>query len=88
MAISVVLPGCGLCALYRLREIGITHLKLVGRGNYNDYMEQDIRILRRALTLLEQSTSEEDFKDTLRRTLFSYKWQQGLLLSVADLAVI
>ena len=26
--------GCGLCALYRLREIGITHLKLVGRGNY------------------------------------------------------
>lgn len=65
--------GCGLCALYRLREIGITHLKLVGRGNYTDYMEQDIRILRRALTLLEQSTSEEDFKDTLRRTLFSYK---------------
>ena len=65
--------GCGLCALYCLREIGITHLKLVGRGNYNDYMEQDIRILRRALTLLEQSTSEEDFKDTLRRTLFSYK---------------
>lgn len=65
--------GCGLCALYRLREIGITHLKLVGRGNYNDYMEQDIRILRRALTLLEQSTSEEDFKDTLRRTLFSDK---------------
>ena len=65
--------GCGLCALYRLREIGITHLKLVGRGNYNDYMEQDIRMLRRALTLLEQSTSEEDFKDTLRRTLFSDK---------------
>ena len=65
--------GCGLCALYRLREIGITHLKLVGRGNYTDYMEQDIRILRQALTLLEQSTSEEDFKDTLRRTLFSYK---------------
>ena len=65
--------GCGLCALYRLREIGITHLKLVGRGNYNDYMEQDIRMLRRALTLLEQSTSEENFKDTLRRTLFSDK---------------
>ena len=65
--------GCGLCALYRLREIDITHLKLVGRGNYNDYMEQDIRMLRRALTLLEQSTSEEDFKDTLRRTLFSDK---------------
>lgn len=65
--------GCGLCALYCLREIGITHLKLVGRGNYTDYMEQDIRMLRRALTLLEQSTSEGEFQDTLRRTLFSYK---------------
>ena len=42
--------GCGLCALYRLREIGITHLKLVGRGNYTDFMEQDIRMLRQAQT--------------------------------------
>lgn len=25
--------GCGLCALYQLRAAGITHLKLVGRGN-------------------------------------------------------
>ena len=65
--------GCGLCALYRFREIGITHLKLVGRGNYTDYMEQDIRMLRRALTLLEQSTSEKEFQDTLRHTLFSDK---------------
>lgn len=65
--------GCGLCALYCFREIGITHLKLVGRGNYTDYMEQDIRILRRALTLLEQSTSEGEFQDTLRHTLFSDK---------------
>ena len=28
--------GCGLCALYQLQEAGITHLKLVGRGNYTD----------------------------------------------------
>ena len=50
--------GCGLCALYRLREAGITHLKLVGRGNYADYMERDICNLKRALTLLEESGSE------------------------------
>ena len=30
--------GCGLCALYRLREAGITHLKLVGRGNYVNFI--------------------------------------------------
>ncbi len=64
--------GCGLCALYKLREIGITHLKLVGRGNYTDYMEQDIRMLRQALTLLEQSTSEKDFQQNMRENLFPY----------------
>lgn len=62
--------GCGLCALYRLREIGITHLKLVGRGNYTDFMEQDIRMLRQALAILETSTSEKDFQQDMREQLF------------------
>ena len=65
--------GCGLCALYRFREIGITHLKLVGRGNYTDYMEQDIRMLRQALSILEQSTSETEFQNTIKQRLFSCK---------------
>ena len=43
--------GCGLCALYQLKQAGITHLKLVGRGNYTDYMEKDIRNLRMALNI-------------------------------------
>ena len=64
--------GCGLCALYQLREIGITHLKLVGRGNYTDYMEQDIRMLRQALALLEASTSEKDFQKNMREQIFPY----------------
>lgn len=62
--------GCGLCALYRLREIGITHLKLVGRGNYTDFMEQDIRMLRQALAMLETSASEKDFQLNMREQLF------------------
>lgn len=39
--------GCGLCALYQLEKAGVTHLKLVGRGNYTDYMEHDIKNLRK-----------------------------------------
>ena len=62
--------GCGLCALYRLREIGITHLKLVGRGNYTNFMEQDIRMLRQALAILETSASEKDFQLNMREQLF------------------
>ena len=34
-------------------EAGVTHLKLVGRGNYTDYMERDIKNLRKALEILK-----------------------------------
>ena len=62
--------GCGLCALYRLRQAGITHLKLVGRGNYTDFMERDIRNLKRALALLEESGSEVSYKEKMKQELF------------------
>ena len=54
--------GCGLCALYRLQKAGITHLKLVGRGNYVDFMEKDIRNLKTALDILEHVDTEEEYK--------------------------
>lgn len=62
--------GCGLCALYKLREAGITHLKLVGRGNYTDFMEKDIRNLRKALQILENSETEAEFKRKMKSQLF------------------
>ena len=64
------MTGCGLCALYSLREAGITHLKLVGRGNYADFMERDIYNLREALQLLEQSSSERTYVREMKRKLF------------------
>ena len=38
--------GCALCALPQLEAAGITHLKLVGRGNYVEDMIRDIRNLK------------------------------------------
>lgn len=64
--------GCGLCALYRLRKTGITHLKLVGRGNYVDFMEKDIRNLKTALDILEHVDTEEEYIRDIKRTLFPY----------------
>lgn len=64
--------GCGLCALYRMKQAGITHLKLVGRGNYVDHMEKDIRNLRKALDILETAENEEGFQCTIKRTVFPY----------------
>ena len=62
--------GCGLCALYQLKQAGITHLKLVGRGNYVDHMEKDIRNLRKALKILDAAENEREFKCTLKRIVF------------------
>lgn len=46
--------GCGLCALYDLADAGITHLKIVGRGNYTEYARKDIMQTKRALTIREE----------------------------------
>ena len=62
--------GCGLCALYQLKQAGITHLKLVGRGNYTDYMEKDIRNLRMALNILKESADEMEFRRKLKLQIF------------------
>lgn len=62
--------GCGLCALYRMKQVDITHLKLVGRGNYTDFMEKDIRQLRKALDILENSDSEAQYQKKMKASLF------------------
>ena len=62
--------GCGLCALHSLQKSGITHLKLVGRGNYIDHMEKDIRNLKKALEILEQTQTQEEYIHKMREALF------------------
>lgn len=62
--------GCGLCAIYRMKQVGITHLKLVGRGNYTDFMEKDIRQLRKALDILEKSDNELQYQRKMKASLF------------------
>ena len=62
--------GCGLCALYQLKQAGITHLKLVGRGNYTDFMEKDIRQLKKALQILDNVDNEQEFLFEMKKTLF------------------
>ena len=61
--------GCGLCALPDLEKAGVTHLKVVGRGNFIDCMQQDVRILKKALEWLK-TTPSPDFKRRLEHELF------------------
>ena len=50
--------GCGLCALPRLRRAGVTRLKVVGRGSHIDWIERDVRMLRRALEMGDAAPEE------------------------------
>lgn len=61
--------GCGLCSLEKLRDAGVTHLKVVGRGNSVDNMERDIRGLKKAINLLDKSYS--NYKDEVKKEIFN-----------------
>ena len=67
--------GCALCALPQLEAAGITHLKLVGRGNYVEDMIRDIRNLKAALGVLEENRREEKetggYIDQLDKKIFA-----------------
>lgn len=62
--------GCGLCALWQMRAAGITHVKLVSRGNYTADTIEDIRRLKRAIIILEETSCEADYKKRMRHELF------------------
>jgi putative protease len=47
---------CGACALHDFDRIGVTHLKIVGRGNTTRRKIADVRFLRSLLTLVEGRT--------------------------------
>lgn len=57
--------GCALCLLWQYREAGVTHLKVVSRGNASEATCEDIRVLRRALDILEECASEQEYKERL-----------------------
>lgn len=62
--------GCGLCALRKLQDAGITHLKLVSRGNYTADTIEDIRRLKKALMILEKTPDEVTYQKQMRKALF------------------
>ena len=44
-----------------LKEAGVTHLKVVGRGNFLEAMIRDVEGLKYALTILENSNNKEEY---------------------------
>jgi U32 family peptidase len=65
--------GCGLCSLKRLQKAGVTHLKVVGRGNFIELMERDVQNLKKAITMLDDTEDSEVFEKRLKEQLLQGK---------------
>lgn len=59
--------GCGVCAAWRLREAGVTHLKIVSRGNAADATMGDIRQAKELLEQMEICGTAEEFEQKVLR---------------------
>jgi len=53
---------CGVCAMFKLREMGIKSLKIVGRGNPLERKLKDITFLKTLVDALDRGVSEQEFK--------------------------
>lgn len=53
--------ACGMCALYRMKEMGIRSLKIVGRADRPDSVYEDIRLTKHNLAIAEECSSEEEY---------------------------
>ena len=58
--------GCGLCGLYRMKAMGISHVKVVGRGKAAEALSEDIRLCKKAISLLD-GRSQAEFCGEIKR---------------------
>lgn len=56
---------CGMCALYRLKEIGVGSLKIVGRSDYPEDICRDIEWISENIKIAEKSKNESQFLDEM-----------------------
>lgn len=62
--------GCSLCELWKLKNAGVTHLKVVSRGNSAEMTIRDIKAMRKALDIMENADTEEEYIKIVKREIF------------------
>jgi collagenase-like PrtC family protease len=65
--------GCGLCSLKRLKKAGVTHLKVVGRGNSIGNMEKDVQNLKKAIGMLDDIEDNKIYEKRVKDKLLHDK---------------
>lgn len=57
----------------KLKKAGITHLKVVGRGNSIENMEKDIKSLKKAIAILDNTEISETYEEYIKNKLLDGK---------------
>lgn len=65
--------GCGLCSLKELKKAGVTHLKVVGRGNSIENMGRDVRNLKKAIDMLDDIEDSKTYEKIVQDKLLHGK---------------
>ena len=52
-----------MCALYRMKEMGIRSLKIVGRSDQHAAVCDDIRLTKKNIEIAEQASCEKEYLD-------------------------
>ncbi len=66
--------GCGLCAIPKLIKIGITGLKIVGRGSPSSFKVKNVLLVKKAIKIFEEN---KDQKEAQLKVLNLYKKHFG-----------
>lgn len=66
--------GCGLCKVKELLEVGVTHLKVVGRDVRNlEQLKRDLESIQRLAGLAGTGIDNETFEQTVKRDYLNHK---------------
>lgn len=57
--------ACGMCAMFKMREIGIASLKIVGRADDPNIIVEDIKITKANLDIMKNCKSENEFLEKM-----------------------
>lgn len=70
---SLAENGCGICKIYQLSKIGVTHIKLVGRGNSLMMLKRDVCALKKAIDMILISKSADEYEKRIKHEMFRDK---------------
>lgn len=77
---SFHIDACAMCALYRLKSIGVTSLKIVGRADEFEAVCKDIRLTKKNIAIANECKTETEY---LERMIFPDNFPQKCRMGIS-----